>query len=236
MSSAPFMQLYVADYLADTQHLSTEQHGAYLLLLMSMWRAGGSLPANDKILAKVAQVTPSRWHKIAPLVMPFFDEIDGQITQKRLSKEHEKAILKSQLRKQIGALGGTAKALKDKDQALPKATDLLWHSSESDIIKKERTPIVPKGTGRSKRVNGHDPKLYEEFEMYVWGEFPRHPGSRKDPAFKKYADLPSELRSKCIGGVARYSQRFDDEVDPKRTKPERLRYVPHLVTWINQKG
>lgn len=82
--SNPFMQLYVADYLGDTRHLTTEQHGAYLLLLMTMWRADGTLPNDDKKLARIVGCTCSRWARIKDEVLEFFDIEDGVLTNARL--------------------------------------------------------------------------------------------------------------------------------------------------------
>jgi uncharacterized protein YdaU (DUF1376 family) len=139
--SAPFMQLYVADYLGDTRHLTTEQHGAYLLLLMTMWRSDGRLPNDQKKLARIAGCSTSRWAKISSEVLEFFDAGEDGLTNVRLSRELEKASEKSIKRAVSGSLGGEAKALKTKEAKVAIATSLLKHSSEpdSELDKKDST-------------------------------------------------------------------------------------------------
>ncbi len=133
------MQLYVSDYLGDTMHLTTEQHGAYLLILMTMWRHNGSLPNDDAKLARIARVNAKRWHLIKDDVLAFFICENGQITQKRLNEELQKAVSISQKRKTSGSLGGLAKSLKNNDQALASAKQTLKHSQKPDTIKVKET-------------------------------------------------------------------------------------------------
>lgn len=90
MSERPFMQLYVSDFVGDTLHLSTEQIGAYMLLLMAMWNAGGRLPDDDAKLARVVRLSVKKWRTIAPDLMAFLERKEGEIWHNRLTKELQK--------------------------------------------------------------------------------------------------------------------------------------------------
>jgi len=119
--SAPYMTLYVADYLGDTRHLTTEQHGAYLLLLMTMWRSGGVLSDDPSKLARISGLTVARWKRISDDVMAFFTPCEGGLTQARLAAELTISDEKSEKNAQAGRMGGRAKALKDKKAHLANA-------------------------------------------------------------------------------------------------------------------
>jgi uncharacterized protein YdaU (DUF1376 family) len=89
------MPLWVDDYQRDTRHLTTEEHGAYLMLLMAAWcNPANSLPDDDEMLARIAKIPASRWAKIKGIVMAFWT-LDGRSkrwSQKRLKKERRLAV------------------------------------------------------------------------------------------------------------------------------------------------
>jgi uncharacterized protein YdaU (DUF1376 family) len=71
--SRAWMPLYVADYLADTGHLSAAEHGAYLLLIMHYWQNGG-LPNEDRRLARIARMSPDEWSESREVLFDLFDD------------------------------------------------------------------------------------------------------------------------------------------------------------------
>jgi uncharacterized protein YdaU (DUF1376 family) len=86
------MPLYVGDYLSDTMLLSTEEHGAYLLLLMTMWKHGGVLPDHDASLARIVRATPERWLDLRDCLSHFFRIHDGCWRHKRVEEEIQTAL------------------------------------------------------------------------------------------------------------------------------------------------
>lgn len=89
MAEFPAMPFYTDAYLGDTMHLTTIEHGAYLLLLLAMWRSGGSLPDDDRLLARYARLTNGQWARMAPTIRAFFKAENGTLTQGRLTETYE---------------------------------------------------------------------------------------------------------------------------------------------------
>lgn len=82
-----WMPLYVGDYLADTMHLTTRQHGAYILLLLHAWVSGGLLPFQDDKLRAICRMQPKEWKEDRDDIRAFFVETGTGLRHKRVDIE-----------------------------------------------------------------------------------------------------------------------------------------------------
>lgn len=120
--------LFNADaYTGDTPHLTTEEHGGYLLLMLAYYRMEKPLPASDRALASICKMTPEQWTLCKPTLAAFFrqdgelwrhDRIEMEISNRNAAVERFRAR---------ASAGGKAKAeikrASSTDVALPKPAE-----------------------------------------------------------------------------------------------------------------
>lgn len=87
MSNRAWMPLHIGDYLKDTGHLSALEHGAYLLMIMHYWQHG-ALPADERLTARIAKLSPDQWADSRDILAMLFQE---HWTHKRIDAELAKA-------------------------------------------------------------------------------------------------------------------------------------------------
>jgi uncharacterized protein YdaU (DUF1376 family) len=98
------MPLYVGDYLSATTRLTTEQHGAYLLLLLDYWKSGPP-PNDDAVLAQIARLSPAAWRKARSALIGFFTIEGDRLIQKRVERERQRAAEITEERSKAGKVG-----------------------------------------------------------------------------------------------------------------------------------
>lgn len=106
--SIPYLPLYVADYEADTAHLSIEEDGAYTRLLRLCWRTPGcSVPDDADWIMRRLRVTRSEYDRVVePIIAEFFQRAKGRVFSPRLQREKDRIESVSQKRSEAGKKGG----------------------------------------------------------------------------------------------------------------------------------
>ena len=210
MSSLPYMQLYVSDYLADTAHLNAAQNGAYLLLLMNYWQRGKPLDNTGDRLAFVARMSPEEWEDNREILAEFF-WIDGDVwTHARVENDLAKVREKSEQ----SSNAGQKSALKRKSND---------RSTESEDESNERSTDVqrPLNHKDKDKDKDKDKENSQAFEIF-WDTYPIKVG--KATAMRSWIKaLKRGTAEVIIEGAERYAN------DPNRDPA----FTAHPSTWLN---
>jgi uncharacterized protein YdaU (DUF1376 family) len=223
MSNAPFMPLWVADFVGDTLDLGAKEIGAYMLILMTMWGRDGYLPNDTKKLQRVARCGRD-WPRVWSAIEHYFTVEGDQITQLRLLKERKNVASKREVNAQSGALGGRAKSLKYKEATIASATETPKQPEpypEPDIKEKD--------TNVSFALFAPECDPPDRFNDF-WDQYPHRGGAKKGKASAQKA-WQKAIKARAspdqiIAGAMRYAG--DRQVISG--------YAKDPATWLNAKG
>lgn len=106
----PAFLLYPQDFSSDSkvEAMTTREVGAYWLLLCKAWYETpvGTIPDNDRVLARWARLTPDEWTECRDAVLaPFKPCTDNRLLSPRLSSEYRK-LMENRKKKSIAGKAG----------------------------------------------------------------------------------------------------------------------------------
>lgn len=211
MAQFPAFPLWTDAYLADTGHLTTIEHGAYLLLLVTMWRNGGALPNDDRQLAKFVRMTSGQWLRIKPTLMSFFKVSPDSISQGRLTDElaivRQKSAKQSnsaraKWRKENNKRHASADAKVD-DSDMPNTCQVDAPISTPTIEEDKSSSYLSETSSDQKPKKPKREKYPEAFEAF-WNAYPRSANMSKKEAYDEWKKLDEDDQHACHAGIAGY--------------------------------
>lgn len=125
-----WMPLYVRDYLGATSRLTTEQHGAYMLLIMDYW-LNGPPPDDDAVLASIARLSLEQWSKHRPSIERLFSIHNGEWRHRRIDREIEAARGRKKQAIERGKAGAKARWGKENGASNRASMDEAPHKQSS---------------------------------------------------------------------------------------------------------
>lgn len=218
-----WMPFYVADYLADTTHLNTQQHGAYCLLLFAGWRNCGRLPSDDEQLAMITRLPVATWLKHKAVILRFFQVDGAEIYQRRMVEEWDTATGIIERNRVNGGKGGRPPKQKPKNNQAVSENGTQKEPKDNP----EKTPSPsPSQLHASSEASASHPGRHERFgevmnrvetilnspTLTVFAEVDQWLKGGADPDMDIYPTL-ERLKSKWSGPSLKYfTQAIADSV------------------------
>ncbi len=215
-----WMPLYIADYLADTTRLTTEQHGADLLLIMDYWR-NGAPPDDDHVLANITGLQVAAWKKHRAAMARMFQIEGGEWRHKRI--DLELAAAESNAAKYAERAKKAAAKRWGKDEtsnALGNASSMPQAIFDECTTPSSSSLSIPDG------IDKNTVAISDSFAKF-WDAYPKKVG--KQAAEKAFAKVkrPAETLTLILKALAW-------QCASEQWQRDGGQYIPNPATYINQ--
>lgn len=206
------MPLFIGEHLADTMHLTTEQHGAFILILLKAWRSGGYVPDDDATLAAITRMPLEAWRNNRAVIVGLLEKRESGLCYPRQLEELERASERRNVAFSNGIKGGRPKNNPNKTQPI--------------------TQTKPKGKPKRNPQETSLPSplpLQEENTLSS-----ASPPRERDVIWDTYIELFNGGNTTAIGNRGMFNKHVDDLKKLGATPDEMRRRLANLkATWPN---
>ena len=183
-----WMPLYIGDYMRDTGHLTTIEHGAYLLLIMHAWGQDGALPGDEDRLRIIAKMDVKDWRRSGTTLLEFFVRNGAAFRHKRIDAEIANAKANVEQRRAAGRASAERRAQQRKpngkgngndndggngptnENPTPVATPVAAPSQRNAIPSPSPSPRKKDSELRSGAADASPPDLAPDVRSELWLE------------------------------------------------------------------
>jgi uncharacterized protein YdaU (DUF1376 family) len=103
----PAMFVFVNNLISEMQDLELREAAAYVLLMLHMWRHGGVIEDNNKVIGRYLGIKSQKEVKKIKEKLAFkLIFFEGNITIQGLQKQHKDAVNKHKSKSKAGSIGG----------------------------------------------------------------------------------------------------------------------------------
>lgn len=200
-------------------HLTTIQHGAYLMVLMAMWSSpSGRLNFDVGTLCRITGLTPEQWQENQLVLMRFFTVEGKEFYQKRLTYERLRNEQLRQKRSEVGRLGGRPRKPIGLENQKVKQNESNHNHNHST-----KPPIVPQGGQGALALKDGNGQYSADF-LEFWKLYPKKVG--KGAAFKAWRHAARPETSVLLDALRTHIVSHDWTKDGGQ-------FIPHPQTWLN---
>lgn len=209
------MPLHIGVYLKNTRRLTTEQHGAYLLLIMEYWQQQEPLPDDDDDLASVTGLVTERWTEIRPKLERYFVIENGVWRHERIDREIEEANTK--LKEKAERMQRVREARASKQSAAKPAKGSITKTDTSSVTSPVTEAVTETVAGSTTHLPSPSPSPSINNPPIVPPSGGNATGEEK-PKRKRRSRLPDDFPSQADLETAQayWSEHSRSDINPRR--------------------
>jgi uncharacterized protein YdaU (DUF1376 family) len=150
-----WMRFNVGDYLADTMHLSTFQHGIYMRLIMHYFKRR-ELPEDEKSLARIAGISVPLWRRESGPAASLFTHENGVWKHRRIDAEIARCDAIREVKQSAGKQGANKRWNMAHAKAADSTCDSQTMADSRAGVRARATEPQPQPTTREAPLNPPD--------------------------------------------------------------------------------